>query len=311
MTDHTHPTVEQFLASTEPDEDDTEHALGTVLAGLPEPVLGYTPPQARWRSSNSFDVHEAVIALASDVHLLRTQMLHLAEIGGTRQRIATNMRPEAVALEAAGSAPHTWARKDSEVPSIDGRDEILQATYEALADLEAKHQTLTQVISDVEAALGKSTAKPALAARAVIDEWRNPQVPKTKTGDHAVDWQQAAAANPDMLPGHTRTQTDQGPDFCRECSDEAQEWAPWPCEPVRQAFDPLGVEKPEDAIFVPETAVPAPEPVQPEHNAPVEEWRAYARALGYAGPDIDKANRSVIRTTLGIAQPVTDQTAGA
>lgn len=42
--------------------------------------------------------------------------------------------------------------------------------------------------------------------------------------------------------------------------------------------------------------------VQPAHDAGVEEWREYARGLGYT--DVDNANRSQIRTLLGIPQPV-------
>ena len=38
----------------------------------------------------------------------------------------------------------------------------------------------------------------------------------------------------------------------------------------------------------------------PAQDAPVEEWREFARSRGYAGPDIDQANRSQIRTMLGI-----------
>lgn len=43
---------------------------------------------------------------------------------------------------------------------------------------------------------------------------------------------------------------------------------------------------------------------QPAHDAPVEEWRAYARSYGYTGYDVDKCNRSQIRTMLGIEQPM-------
>jgi hypothetical protein len=32
----------------------------------------------------------------------------------------------------------------------------------------------------------------------------------------------------------------------------------------------------------------------------VEEWREYARSKGYTGPDVDTANRSQIRTMLGV-----------
>lgn len=44
---------------------------------------------------------------------------------------------------------------------------------------------------------------------------------------------------------------------------------------------------------------------QPAVDAPVDEWRAYARAQGYTGAGIDQMNRSQIRTMLGIEQPVT------
>lgn len=50
-----------------------------------------------------------------------------------------------------------------------------------------------------------------------------------------------------------------------------------------------------------ELAVPlAPPPTEPDRDADVEEWRSFARGLGYAGPDVDEANRSQIRTMLGI-----------
>lgn len=57
-------------------------------------------------------------------------------------------------------------------------------------------------------------------------------------------------------------------------------------------------------------ALPAPIPVEnavemghavPAHDAGVEEWRAYARSLGYSSPKVDNANRSQIRSLLGIA----------
>lgn len=35
------------------------------------------------------------------------------------------------------------------------------------------------------------------------------------------------------LLGHTQTATDTGPDYCRECSDAAQDWVSWPCPTVR------------------------------------------------------------------------------
>lgn len=51
---------------------------------------------------------------------------------------------------------------------------------------------------------------------------------------------------------------------------------------------------------------------QPAHDAPVEEWRTYARHLGHGrtGPafnELEAMNRSQIRSMLGILQPVTRQ----
>lgn len=61
----------------------------------------------------------------------------------------------------------------------------------------------------------------------------------------------------------------------------------------------------EPPVAVPPSGAESP-PGPPVRDADVEEWRGYARSLGYNGPDIDTANRSQIRTMLGI-----DQTAGA
>lgn len=45
---------------------------------------------------------------------------------------------------------------------------------------------------------------------------------------------------------------------------------------------------------------PATEPLLPAPDAGLEEWRAYARSCGYNGPDVDRANRSQLRTMLGL-----------
>ena len=69
----------------------------------------------------------------------------------------------------------------------------------------------------------------------------------------------------------------------------------------------------EQPVEPPEPAA-QPEPLNPDdlsehpaHEAPVEEWRAYAKSKGYlssGGVAVDDANRSQIRSMLGIAQPV-------
>lgn len=109
--------------------------------------------------------------------------------------------------------------------------------FVAFDDLEAKHGALLEVLSDVEAALGKSTAKPALAAKAVIEAWRNPE-PAAESGK-----------SESATERHTAT---------------------------------VAIEE------------------RPDRDDTVEDWRAYARAQGYAGSDVDQMNRSQIRTMLGI-----------
>lgn len=48
---------------------------------------------------------------------------------------------------------------------------------------------------------------------------------------------------------HTRTQTDQGPDYCQECS--SRDWVIWPCEPAQSGDDmPVGAMRENYAITV-------------------------------------------------------------
>jgi len=73
---------------------------------------------------------------------------------------------------------------------------------------------------------------------------------------------------------------------------------------VREVLDPPGAV--EAAEPDGEPPVEAKLDAQPADDAEVEEWRAYARSRGYAGPDVDKANRSQIRSMLGIQHPATE-----
>lgn len=278
---NTIPSVDQFLAQSEPDED--EEPVTFELTDLrPHITQIAQDPMER--------IAEALEAIAraqidQTIEGLRTVNVYEAE---KPRPVITNSSPEQDKL-------------------VEGLRENLRSTDEAYADLEAKHQTVLQVISDVEAALGKSKAAPALAAKAVIDGWRNPRVePAAEDGDPALtgdavydsngllppDPELSNPVEPDSVEGHTRTPHPEGADFCRECSGALQEWIVWPCPAVSGEAQPVqtGPEEGHEPV------------VQPAHNAPVEEWREYARSLGYAGPDIDKANRSMIRTTLGIAQ---------
>lgn len=298
---HPTPTAEEFLAQHEPEEDDLEAAMADWKAS--PGMLHVLPPDPMERIAEALET-----------------------IAGSR-RPSLTLRAEAVSGAAAAAEIARLQKTPENTKPVSAEDAtayLEQITYlqQSVDDVASHAQALTQVISDVEAALGKSKAAPALAAKAVIEAWKNPQVPETVEPDpaHADGLRVNGSLVPDrvaepegvptvfedkvgpvelapggpVVPGHTRTPHPEGPDFCRECSGELQGWVQWPCPAVSGEAQPLatGPEEGHEPL------------VQPEHNAPVEEWRAYARALGYAGPEIDKANRSVIRTTLGIAQPV-------
>lgn len=299
---HQTPTAEEFLAQHEPDED-YEAAMADWKAH--PGVLHVLPPDPMTRIAEALEtiaqraagvrpinVYESASAEQTAVEIARLQAL-TSDRQGLHESVGKSVTAEQAALEMARLAKE---------------QEKKQALLEEIADLEAKLHTAVQVISDVEAALGKSKAAPALAAKAVIEAWKNPKVPEdegperedvlivdSETGEH-VEAPVGYVEEQTGIPGHTCTPHESGPDFCRECSGELQEWITWPCPAVSGEAQPLAT-GPEEGHE---------QPVQPAHNAPVEEWRAYARALGYAGPEIDKANRSVIRTTLGIAQPTAE-----
>lgn len=294
MNQHQHPnqpSVEEFLASMEPDDD--------------------TEAMEAWKA-NPGQLH--VIPL-DPMERVASALEQLVELYANPLQ------------EIRGSDVRTVSYDDvsiTEPVDYAASEERLQLALEQARDTEDKLREVHETLDRIEAALGKSTAKPALAAKAVIDSYKNPQVPESTglsdeegiTGteglDHALETYppgglepvkvEVGPANPDQVPGHTRTPHEQpGVYFCRECSSGAQDWVNWPFPAV--ASVPVLGEQAADAIFVPETAT---EPQQPAHDAPVEEWRAYARSKGFAGPDIDKANRSQIRTALGVAQPVKD-----
>jgi hypothetical protein len=47
-----------------------------------------------------------------------------------------------------------------------------------------------------------------------------------------ITWARLRRRQRDVDPAggtHTRTSTSEGPDFCAECSADAQEWVRWPC----------------------------------------------------------------------------------
>lgn len=129
-------------------------------------------------------------------------------------------------------------------------------TSHELADLEAKHDIVLQLVEQIRSIVKKSTSKVSLDVKAAIDAWANPPTSET-------------------------------PSPAGEPSPSAGEGS----------YTGLRTEVDAEGRTV--LSVPA-------HDADVDEWRTYARALrGVTNGEssIDSMNRSQIRTLLGIEQP--------
>lgn len=148
---------------------------------------------------------------------------------------------------------------------------------EAFDDLEEKHQSLFGLLAEVEKIVKPSTSKVSLEVKAAIDAWKSPEVPQALTADEvAVHGLPTGGKSPCGVHYMADASFSTDP-TCPEC---------------------VAAEEPVPASNAAEMGHP-----QPDHDAAVEQWREFARGLGYQGPDIDKANRSQIRTMLGIEQP--------
>lgn len=145
---------------------------------------------------------------------------------------------------------------DSGLAEDESAAQLIDTSHE-LADLEAKHDVVLQLVERIGGIVKKSTSKVSLEVKAAIDEWANPETPSPA---------------PDASP--SEPQPEPIPAAVVEAS--AGEGPPW----------------------WEHSTVP---PQAPANDAPVDEWRAYARSLGR---DLDTMNRSQIRTQLGIEQPV-------
>jgi hypothetical protein len=145
-------------------------------------------------------------------------------------------------------------------------------------DLVEKYDVVLNLIRDVEAALGKSTAKPSLAAKAVIDAWKNPQSP-------AVDADHITKAEREQMMAD-----EQGQDVVYVCPHCKTGWG----EIVNLCTECGRMASGERVIH----------PAAPAHDADVTAWREFAGRMGVEGAQA--MNRSQIRTALGI-----DQLAGA
>lgn len=101
-----------------------------------------------------------------------------------------------------------------------------------------------------------------------------------------------------------RAVLDGGEPEAPEPQDPAPAETPGSVEPHEPVAEPVGAQ-PLSEPEVPAAPQVSPQPTlnTPAPDAHVVEWRAFARSLGYQGPDVDAANRSQIRTMLGLAHP--------
>lgn len=198
-----------------------------------------------------------------------TPLQHLAEL----ERRVT-------ALESGTESADTYPLV-SPAETVD--DEALAQLIDcaqALADLEAKHDTVLQLVEQIRGIVKKSTSKVSLDVKAAIDAWTNPAIPETVEGEEASG---AAGATHLLVDGALLCNSD-GPS-----SDHPGNVT---CEDCRE------LNRQRVASLVASVGPPA-------HDADVEDWRAYARTQHRVpeGTVLDQMNRSQIRSMLGIEQP--------
>lgn len=139
---------------------------------------------------------------------------------------------------------------------------------EALDDLEAKHGVVNNLVLEIEAIVKPSTSKLANQVREALGRWRGVPEPEPVTVEEAED---SASEHSGAVQCPT-------------------------CERYFGDDDLLGRHA---CVVVPVSNAIEMGVMPPSHDAPVGDWRAYARSLGH---DItDGANRSQIRTALGLA----------
>lgn len=110
-------------------------------------------------------------------------------------------------------------RHDAEEQAADALRQRYDDLDQAYADLEDKHQSLFELLADVEKIVMPSTSKLANSVREAITRWRNPEVPgqPEPTGPPAADagveaWREYARTvgitpdEPDALDSMNRSQ---------------------------------------------------------------------------------------------------------
>lgn len=160
------------------------------------------------------------------------------------------------------------AARDAE--AADAHAAELRELGQAYDDLEDKHRALYEVLADVEKIVAKSTSKVSLEVKAAINRWRNPEVPVVEPDPEAARCSVCAEAFPDVIALQAHGTRAHGADFDYR-----------------------------DAAEHPAEVSPSGDPQQPDADASLDVWRAYARSRGVEG--VESMNRSQIRTALGLS----------
>lgn len=202
----------------------------------------------------------------------------------TLDELVADLERRVSALEGDGLQVHP-----AEAEPVDHTERMLRESSESvhtlaadLDDLAAKHGVVLELVEEIRAIVKPSTSKVSLQVKAAIERWANPlgtetpsPAPDPSRSEPAVD--EAAAGNPQDVQQRAGEGSAVVPPAVQ-------------CVMCARFFADQGLLDQHDCV-------PA---TQPAHDAPVEEWRAYARSLGR---DLDTMNRSQIRTQLGIEQP--------
>ena len=206
-----------------------------------------------------------------------------AEPTGIAAGLALHGHPVPERITVDGQQVHPVVESENEAP------EPSNAEYE-LADLEAKHGVVLELVEEIHAIVKPSTSKVSLQVKAAIERWADPL--GTQTPSPA----------PDATPGASEPAVDdaaaEGPTDVQQRAGEGSAIVPpaVPCSRCLRYFADLALlEQHECAVAQ----------IRPEHDASLEEWRSYARTQQGVpeGTVIDTMNRSQIRTMLGIEQP--------
>lgn len=151
-----------------------------------------------------------------------------------------------------------------------------------LAELEALHDAKQAMIEEALKVCGKSVSKLAIAVRAVLEPVPVPSPAPAVGAAEPPETAPRLPATVEARAGEVLTPQAVQCDACLRYFVDQELLDRHACTGSEHNND-------RDAT--------------PAEDADVEEWRAHARSLGYTGPDVDKANRSQIRTMLGIAHP--------